>query len=74
MVHGQSTDEASLAKDYENFDGMLGLVEKKFLGENAFMCGGEISIADICAVSEVRNREESGVGELNTQGDAFVCV
>ena len=54
------TDEEKLVKDYDNFDKILGVVEKTFLGDGDFLCGDEITIADICAISEVRNKDERG--------------
>ena len=55
LKFGKPTDEAKLVKDYEFLDEVLGHLEKIFLGDDAFLFGGEISIADICVMSEVRN-------------------
>ncbi|XP_033628078.1 glutathione S-transferase theta-1-like [Asterias rubens] len=55
LKFGKPTDEAKLVKDYEFLDEVLGHLEKIFLGDDAFLFGGEISIADICVMSEISN-------------------
>ncbi len=54
MVSGKPIDEEKLAEDLEKLDTTLGVMEKSFLGDKEFLGGDKISIADICAISEVR--------------------
>ena len=53
MMSGKPIDEVKLAKDLERFDSTLTLIEKTFLGDKDFLASKEISIADICTLSEV---------------------
>jgi len=53
MMSGKPIDEVKLAKDLERFDSTLTLIEKTFLGDKDFLASKEISIADICTLSEM---------------------
>jgi len=51
-MHGKPVDEESLKTDVENLKQGLDLIEKSFLKNTDFLCGNEVSIADIMAVCE----------------------
>ncbi|XP_038061580.1 glutathione S-transferase theta-1-like [Patiria miniata] len=53
MSTGKPIDEAKLTKDLEAFDKSLGIIEKVFLEDKKFLASDEISIADICCLSEM---------------------
>ena len=50
---GNPADKESVQADAENLTQGLGTIEKGFLKNNDFLCGNEISFADIMAVCEV---------------------
>ena len=52
---GKPIDEVKTAKDFEAFDKILGTIEKVFLEDKKYITSDEISIADICCLSEVAN-------------------
>jgi len=52
-MFGQPINEEKLTKDFEAFDKALGTIEKVFLGDKKFLASEEISIADICCLSEI---------------------
>ena len=53
MISGKAIDEVKLAESAEKFDKSLETVEKVFLGDKKYIASDEISIADICCLSEV---------------------
>ena len=65
MATGKPINEEKLAEDFEKFDKILGTIEEKFLGGKEYLCADKISIADICAITEVRNCG-SGWGGVST--------
>ncbi|XP_022085673.1 glutathione S-transferase theta-1-like [Acanthaster planci] len=53
LMGGKPIDEAEMAEKIEMFDKSLGTIEKVFLGDKKYVASDEISIADICCLSEV---------------------
>ncbi|XP_022085854.1 glutathione S-transferase theta-1-like [Acanthaster planci] len=53
LFTGKPMDEAKVALDLEAFDKTLGTIEKVFLGDKKYLASEEISIADICCLSEL---------------------
>ncbi|PIK56494.1 putative glutathione S-transferase theta-1, partial [Apostichopus japonicus] len=53
MRTGQTPDTKQTAKLETNMKKITHIVQKTFLGDNKFLCGDEITIADIFAVHEI---------------------
>jgi len=53
MFSGKPVDKAKVAENEEKLGKVLDELEKSFLGDKKFLAGNEISIADLCAMTEI---------------------
>jgi len=53
LMTGGPADKAEVAGNLEKFFKVLDVMDKTFLGDKKFLAGDEISIADLCAMSEI---------------------
>lgn len=50
---GQLKNDAKFEKALRDLDGTLDMLENMFLKRQAFLCGDDISLADLLAVCEI---------------------
>lgn len=60
IMTGQPTNPAKLEKALSDLDGTLDKLENMFLKRQAFLCGDDISLADLLAVCELMQSLGSG--------------
>ncbi|XP_030848013.1 glutathione S-transferase theta-1 isoform X2 [Strongylocentrotus purpuratus] len=62
---GTPADPAALAPDIQRMEETLDNLEKHFLKDKPFLCGDDISIADLFGVNEVIQVEPCGYGTID---------
>ncbi|XP_051925057.1 glutathione S-transferase theta-1a [Hippocampus zosterae] len=61
LVMGQPVPKDKMSSVVEELSQTVDVLEKYFLGENLFLCGASISLADLVAVAEIMQPVSSGV-------------
>jgi len=53
MGSGKPADKTKVAENLEKVEKALDVLEKTFLGDKKYLAGNDISIADLCAITEI---------------------